>query len=141
PVESAPQRFEERIENVGRKVEEKLEEYAHRFDTNADTQQSIEEQQKAQYERLKRNVKREMSGHEHTKRSDKDPKANHKDALPVDDLPKIQTHHAPNKIDGLQLEAKLSPKGLVDSVIMAEVLGPPRAHKPHHSVESRRKRL
>lgn len=39
-----------------------------------------------------------------------------------------------------QIQANLTRDGLVDSIIMAEVLGPPRATKPYRSVIQERKR-
>jgi len=140
-MESASERMEERIENVGRKMEEKLEEYSQRLEPKSDTkQQTIAEQQKAQYERLKRNVKKVMSGHEHKRYNTEEHKANLKDAPPVEHAPSIQKRNKPKEINGLHLEDKLTPRGLIDSVIMAEVLGPPRAHDPYQSVASKRKR-
>jgi hypothetical protein len=39
-----------------------------------------------------------------------------------------------------QVKKNLTRKGLVDGIIMAEVLGRPRAHKPYRSLISERKR-
>ncbi|MGY0692881.1 hypothetical protein ACW2QC_08830 [Virgibacillus sp. FSP13] len=39
-----------------------------------------------------------------------------------------------------QVKKNLSNKGLIDGIIMAEVLGPPRAHKPYQSIISERRR-
>lgn len=37
-----------------------------------------------------------------------------------------------------EIKGKLNKKGLIDSIVMAEVLGPPRAKKPYSSIVSRK---
>lgn len=38
----------------------------------------------------------------------------------------------------MDLKKKITQKGLMESVVMAEVLGPPRARKPYHNILNRR---
>jgi len=44
----------------------------------------------------------------------------------------------PTKVN-VNLERKITPKGLIESVIMAEVLGPPRALNPYQNRLTKRK--
>ncbi|HLR03847.1 MAG TPA: hypothetical protein VK111_13970 [Virgibacillus sp.] len=52
--------------------------------------------------------------------------------------PEIQSpyHHSEFK---KEIKSKLNQKGLIDSIVMAEILGPPRAKKPYRSIINNRK--
>lgn len=141
PVETAPRRFESRLESMGQRVEEKLEEYASKLDVDTNpAQKTFEEQRQEQYERLKRNVKRDVSTQRKQLEKNQDHKANLESVPVTEDLPPIQSHHSSVKVGSIHLEDKLSARGLIDSVIMAEVLGPPRALNPYQNIAAKRKR-
>lgn len=96
---------------------------------------SIEEQQQEQLERLAGQLKSDLSKTLHDVKSTKD-------ATP---LPLQLNKSVKNNVNRKQkpikkvLRTKLSRDGLMESIIMAEVLGSPRATKPYQSVVAERK--
>lgn len=50
----------------------------------------------------------------------------------------VNSNNKPKKEVKKQMQNRLSRKGLIESVIMAEILGPPRARKPYKSVITER---
>lgn len=95
-----------------------------------ETLADYQEQQQAQYERLKAQY--------HAASLEKDTPKEVQERLKKQANPILN-----NEInDGIHigLEQKLTPKGLMESVIMAEVLGPPRAVNPYENIIMKRKR-
>lgn len=85
---------------------------------------SMEEQRQEQYDRLKRQYE-SSSQYDEPKRDVKERK------LQPEQEEVVQVN--------IKLEDKLSSKGLIESVIMAEVLGPPRALNPYQNIVMKRK--
>lgn len=96
--------------------------------TNQSSQpsQSVEQQREAQLNRLKKN-------HQATSI-----KADNSQSR-MRNQPNIANQEiSDNQIGPIKLSKKLTQKGLIESVIMAEVLGSPRALNPYRSVTSNR---
>lgn len=103
---------------------------------------SVEDQQQKQLEQLAGKIQTEtiqnfeelpnQMNNEHF-RSISSAITNSKTASPAE-----QYHNKHKKEVKRQMKKRLSKEGLMESVIMAEVLGPPRARKPYKSVISER---
>ncbi|RDW19232.1 hypothetical protein CWR48_09315 [Oceanobacillus arenosus] len=93
---------------------------------------SIEEQQKAQMERLKGTIN---SG-ENNAIDDLSHHAFVEDPITtsINELSKVQANYKK------QIRTNLTRKGLVNGIIMSEVLGSPRARKPYQSIVEQRKK-
>lgn len=100
-------------------------------------QTSYEAQRQEQFDRLKQDVRseaenysKEVQKYEHkTKISDASGKLS---------AQKSNNHDKKTKVSPINIEKKLTSRGLIDSVIMSEVLGPPRAVKPFKNVAAQR---
>jgi len=93
---------------------------------------SAEEQQQKQLKELQKR----MGGSSFAvvrERDDGSHEANIKNNLKRPDVVKPYHHEHFKK----EIKGKLNQKGLIDSIVMAEVLGPPRAKKPYSSIISK----
>ncbi|WP_138415720.1 hypothetical protein [Aquibacillus sediminis] len=61
------------------------------------------------------------------------------DAIKEESTPKAYKKYKSNRNSNLSVATKINKKGLAESVVMSEILGPPKAVKPHQSVLQMRK--
>lgn len=102
-------------------------------------QTSYEAQRQEQYDRLKRDA--QSAAEHYSKETEKyEHKAKIPDALGEKGETQSNNHDKKTKVGPIHIENKLTPSGLIDSVIMSEVLGPPRARKPFKNVAAQRER-
>lgn len=122
-------------------IEQKVEHARETFQQAKDTftqmaeemPKTVEEQRKEQYEQLRRRMQPTHRDNDHKNEHVVRNKAKHVDSKQAD-------VEATELVVAHQLEKKLTRKGLAESIVMAEVLGPPRALNPYQNVAVRRKR-
>ncbi|TQS74579.1 hypothetical protein DX933_11635 [Ornithinibacillus gellani] len=107
-------------------------------ETTHTTSPTVEEMQQQQLEKLagkyKTNLNQSASGK-------KNGHLHHGLGASIDDEvknPDAINHH--KRRFKKQIRNKLNQRGLVDSIVMAEVLGPPRARKPYQTILEQRKK-
>lgn len=126
-------RLQDMLENIEQKVETAIEpEQANKQETKQSNKReemvkaaSIEEQKEAQIERIKEQLVSPSFADER--------------AATLHNIVKNTEQDRSIKKPSFNLEQRLNHQGLVDSIIMAEVLGPPRARKPHRRMVSDRR--
>jgi|SRR5690625_196047 len=129
-----PRQSNQERETIRTRLEKTIQEQAKQLKTTieqsvAKTEQSvektIEEQRQAQYDRLRSQYS--------TSTTEKEIGEN----VSFIDEKIINDHHELEKVS-VNLEKKLTTKGLMESVMMAEILGPPRAHNPYQNIVVKR---
>lgn len=125
-------------ESIEQKVEQARETFQQARDTITEATQempkSIEEQRKEQYEELRRRMQK-------TQPDDREHKANVRSATSENNHVPVETDSTADDLKVVQqLEKNLTRKGLAESIVMAEVLGLPRALNPYQNVASKRRR-
>lgn len=100
-------------------------------DSTQTVEKSIEQQRQEQYDRLRNRYKPT------TLTDSKD----HNEGIQsgFESRP-LNVERRETEAINVNLDKKLTSKGLIESVIMAEVLGPPRALSPYQNIVSKRKR-
>lgn len=115
---------------MAEQMERSLKDVTKHFTDNSEmAAKSLQQQQQAQYDQLKKNIAAEYGS-----QSDKAETR----SFPVSSNP----YRTENKGIGkdLHLQDRLTSSGLIESVIMAEVLGAPRALNPYQNIAKRRSR-
>ena len=113
---------------MAQSMESAFEEISGQFEQEK-PQETIADQQRKQYEQLKKEVQNEYA--EYTDEE------SHK-TLKKKSVKKQHKGHS-EKVENADLEHLMTRKGLMQGVIMSEVLGPPRALKPYRSITEQRK--
>lgn len=107
------------------------------FEKKPIQQTSYEAQRQEQYDRLKRDAR--STAEHYTKEAEKyEHKAKIPDVLGKKNETQSNNHDKRTKVGPINIEEKLTSRGLIDSVVMSEVLGPPRARKPFKNVAAQR---
>jgi len=114
-------RMVERVENA-------FEEITNQYEQTKPSE-NLAEQQRKQYEQLKKEVQHEYA----TNTDEKVDKV-------VKDKSKLRTtNHSSREVANIDVKSLTNRKGLVQGMIMSEVLGPPRGLKPYRSIISERR--
>jgi cell division protein FtsN len=130
---SISERFEEHMETMTRNVEEKIEDVAHQVTDKANQAKKLTptEQHQEQLERLRQGMQSRYGQNEELENSHR---VMHEQSVNTTNT-ESKTKETPVH---LHLNEQLTTKGLMESVIMAEVLGPPRARNPYQNIAMKR---
>ncbi|HLR72185.1 MAG TPA: hypothetical protein VK085_12245 [Pseudogracilibacillus sp.] len=93
--------------------------------TKESVTKSVDEQRQEQFDRLRRQYQTVADDKEHVEQKSR--RSN------------MERQHAYQEQVDVKLEDRFTAKGLIEGVIMAEVLGPPRGLKPYKNIVSQRK--
>lgn len=126
-LEGAAERIEQKAEELGRRVEQKIDDVSRKQKPS----ETLAEQRQAQMERIQKELQQQHS-HTHTSHSGQMERS-----IPAQTAPTSKSS-SESKAGELQLNKKLTTSGLMDSVVMAEVLGPPRAMQPYRNIAATR---
>lgn len=122
--------LQERIEE---KVEQARESYQQVKDTieteTKERTKSVDEQRKEQYDQLRRRIQSDQHNSVGEHRVDVKTPKKQDESQPETEAISFEKH----------LEKNLTKQGLAESIVMAEVLGPPRALNPYQNVAVRRR--
>lgn len=127
--ETVAERLEQKAEELGRKVERKIDD----FSQQQKPAKSADEQRQEQMDRLKKEIQQR-----HTQIESRQIKKTN--SSPTNESAHASETIDASEVDELRLNQKLTTSGLIDSVVMAEVLGPPRAMQPYRNIAAKRQR-
>src|SRR5699024_11147944 len=98
---------------------------------------SIEEQRAEQYEELRRRMQTPQTNQQDRSKDSSNLSAENK----VKDVDSMEQKTTPKDLEvAYHLQRNLTREGLAESIVMAEVLGPPRALNPYRNVAAKRRK-
>lgn len=133
-LEEMVETFENQEQTIPQRTEEKLDPIAKEESAADRTFQSIEDESKRQYEEQYNRLKEQYQSISQTSETS----INETESRTLHANEKLISSRKTNKEEiNIELNTRLNREGLIESIIMHEVLGPPRARRKHHRLINR----